>query len=263
LSLNTPTRPLEASGTSGEKAVLNGTMHFSVLDGWWVEGYKPDAGWALTESRAYSNQDYQNEFDAETIYYILENEIIPIYYDRNKNGIPKAWVKIIKNTISEIAPHFTMKRMLNDYMDKYYKKLFERKNKLFENEFKIAKDIALWKKSILRKWDHIEVVSLSLPGNLKQSIKMGEKYYGEIVLDLKGLSPQEVGIEFVMVNSKDDKLKLIHKQEYNFFKNINNKFLYSINLTPNFPGAFQFGIRIFPKNNELPNHHDLNLVKWV
>jgi phosphorylase/glycogen(starch) synthase len=110
--LNTPTRPLEASGTSGEKAVMNGTMHFSVLDGWWVEGYKPDAGWALTSERTYENQQFQDDLDAETIYSIFENEVLPAFYDRGKDGIPHDWVKIIKNTIAGVSPKFTTRRMI-------------------------------------------------------------------------------------------------------------------------------------------------------
>src|SRR5690606_25557960 len=106
--LNTPTRPLEASGTSGEKAVMNGVLHFSVLDGWWVEGYKEGAGWALPQEITYENQAYQDQLDAETIYSIIENEIAPLFYYRNEEGLPTAWINYIKNSIEKIASHFTM-----------------------------------------------------------------------------------------------------------------------------------------------------------
>ncbi|HRY98798.1 MAG TPA: alpha-glucan family phosphorylase, partial [Bacteroidales bacterium] len=118
--LNTPTRPLEASGTSGEKAVMNGVVNFSVLDGWWAEGFREDAGWAIKEERTYENQDFQNQLDAETIYNTFEEQIIPLFYDRTSKGLPERWVNFVKNTISGIAPHFTMKRMLDDYIRKYY-----------------------------------------------------------------------------------------------------------------------------------------------
>jgi alpha-glucan phosphorylase-like protein len=112
--LNTPTRPLEASGTSGEKAVMNGTLHFSVLDGWWVEGYHAFAGWALPKKRTYENQDLQDDIDAETIYNMLEYEIVPAYYSFNELDIPVEWISLIKNTMVKIAPEFTMKRMINN-----------------------------------------------------------------------------------------------------------------------------------------------------
>ena len=121
--LNTPTRPLEASGTSGEKAEMNGVLNFSVLDGWWYEGYKQGAGWALTDKRTYENQQYQDQLDAATIYHILETEIIPTYYARNSKGYSPEWIQYIKNSMSEIAPDYTMKRMLDDYEDRFYHKL--------------------------------------------------------------------------------------------------------------------------------------------
>lgn len=120
--MNTPTRPLEASGTSGEKALMNGVVNFSVLDGWWLEGYREGAGWALTEKRTYQNQEYQDKLDAATIYSILETEILPLYYARNKKGYSEGWVKTIKNSIAQIAPHYTMKRQLDDYYSKFYTK---------------------------------------------------------------------------------------------------------------------------------------------
>ncbi|WP_278813664.1 alpha-glucan family phosphorylase, partial [Leyella stercorea] len=113
--MNTPTRPLEASGTSGEKAEMNGVVNLSVLDGWWVEGYREGAGWALKQERTYQNQGYQDQLDAATIYSLLENEILPLYYNRNEQGFSEGWIKTIKNSIATIAPHYTMKRQLDDY----------------------------------------------------------------------------------------------------------------------------------------------------
>ena len=118
--MNTPTRPQEASGTSGEKAAMNGVMHFSVLDGWWVEGYRPDAGWALPQKRTYENQAYQNELDAELIYNIIEDQIAPAFYNKNEKGISIEWCSYIKNTIAKVASHFTTYRMLCDYEKQYY-----------------------------------------------------------------------------------------------------------------------------------------------
>ena len=151
--MNTPTRPLEASGTSGEKAEMNGVVNLSVLDGWWVEGYRKDAGWALPQERTYSNQGYQDQLDAATIYGLLENDIIPLYYGKNKKGYSEGWIKVIKNSIATIAPHYTMKRQLDDYYDKFYIKEAKRFAKLTADDNRLAKDIALWKETVAeRAW---------------------------------------------------------------------------------------------------------------
>ena len=140
--LNTPTRPLEASGTSGEKALMNGVVNFSVLDGWWLEGYREGAGWALTEKRTYQNQEHQDQLDAATIYSILETEILPLYYARNKKGYSEGWIKVVKNSIAQIAPHYTMKRQLDDYYSKFYCKQAKRFHALAANDNAKAKEIA-------------------------------------------------------------------------------------------------------------------------
>lgn len=147
--LNTPTRPLEASGTSGEKALMNGVVNFSVLDGWWLEGYREGAGWALTEKRTYQNQEHQDQLDAATIYSILETEILPLYYARNKKGYSEGWIKVVKNSIAQIAPHYTMKRQLDDYYSKFYCKLAKRFQTLAANDNAKAKEIAAWKEDVV------------------------------------------------------------------------------------------------------------------
>ena len=195
--LNTPTRPLEASGTSGEKAVMNGVLHFSVLDGWWAEGYKPGAGWALQTGTFYENQDFQDQLDAETIYNMLENEMHPLFYKRDVRGIPVGWVNMIQKSISEVAPEFTMNRMLRDYIDKFYARLYNRSLKLRENEYHMAARLAHWKRRILNAWSQIEVVNVVYPDTNRQNITVGNKYASEVVLDLKTLSPSEIGIEYI------------------------------------------------------------------
>ncbi len=154
--LNTPTRPLEASGTSGEKAVMNGVMNFSVLDGWWAEGYQPGAGWAIEEKRSFINQQLQDELDAEIILNTMEQEIVPMYYNQDENGIPGKWIMQIKNTIAKVAPHFTMQRMLNDYYSNFYSKLFETGTRMRANGYKNARNLVQWKLKIKQAWDNIQ-----------------------------------------------------------------------------------------------------------
>jgi len=196
--LNTPTRPLEASGTSGQKAVLNGGLHFSVLDGWWAEGYVEGAGWAIEEERSYENQDYQDQLDAETVYSLLENEITPAYYERGKDEVPATWISYIKRSIAEVAPQFTMNRMLIDYTDRFYNKLYERSEKMKENDYALARDLTSWKRSMTKLWNQIGVVSFSHPDISHNPVTLGQTYEASLVLDLGQLSPEHVGVELVI-----------------------------------------------------------------
>ncbi|PKP09894.1 MAG: alpha-glucan family phosphorylase [Bacteroidetes bacterium HGW-Bacteroidetes-4] len=259
--LNNPTRPLEASGTSGQKAEMNGVLNFSVLDGWWVEGYKEKAGWALPEKRTYANQDFQNELDAATIYSILENEITPLYYTRDKNDIPVEWVQYIKRSIAGIAPHFTTKRMLDDYINKFYLKLHKRTTRIQANGYKLAMELSQWKNKIRASWDQIDLVSVDFPNTMKAAFKMGENYRGEVVLDLKGLSEDDLGVELVFALQGGQ--KIIDIKELKLTKKVDTLAFYEINFELKKPGTYDYGLRIFPKNKELPHRQDFAYLRWI
>jgi len=199
--LNTPTRPLEASGTSGEKAVMNGTMHFSVLDGWWAEGYREDSGWMLPIERSFDNQELQDELDEERIYTLLENNITEKFYNRDKENVPVDWVGMIRNTIAYVAPEFTMNRMVRDYIDRFYMKLHKRSLRLKEKENFIPKELALWKHRILENWKNIKVLEYDFPDVTRVEFVVGNTYTGRVVLDLNGLSAEEIGVEMVHTRS--------------------------------------------------------------
>ena len=263
--LNTPTRPLEASGTSGEKAVMNGALHFSVLDGWWAEGYYPDAGWSLPEEITYDNNDYQNELDAELIYGLLENEIAPLFYFRDDDDMPTGWIRYIKNSIAKVASNFTTTRMLRDYQVKFYTKLYERSHRMKQNDYELTKFISAWKKKVFRSWESIEVISMVSPDISKESIMLGKNYVGEVVLDLHELSPEDIGVEIVIaeISSDGKPVKLIHSQEYQLIDIQGKIATYKVDVVPTRTGAFDFGIRIFPKYIELPHRQDFNLIKWI
>ncbi len=263
--LNTPTRPLEASGTSGMKVVMNGGLHFSVLDGWWAEGYRSDSGWALQEEKAYDNQDFQDQLDAETIYSLIENEIAPLYYKRNERGVPTGWVDMIQNSIARVAPEFTMNRMLRDYIDRYYQPLYERTLMLRENEFEKVRSLASWKRKVLNVWEQIEIIEMKNPEIDKSSIEIGKSYISEVVLDLKTLSPEEIGVEFIIGDMSDDghNINLIDVQEYQQVKTAGSKVFYKLDMTPTQPGIYDYGIRISPRNPMLAHRQDFSLVRWI
>jgi glycogen phosphorylase/synthase len=262
--LNTPTRPLEASGTSGEKAVMNGVVNFSVLDGWWAEGYRADAGWALQEESTYDNTQFQDELDAETIYAILEEEIIPIYYTRDENGVPSKWVSFIKNTIADIAPHFTMKRQLDDYIRQYYSKLFKRTKIMTGKNYEMARHIASWKRKVMRGWDGIEVISMKTPGSDQKPISLGESFIAEIILDLNELSATDVGIEVLFGKKVNDRVEQpLFIEEMNLVRSEKNIAVFECNIPISRAGVYDFVFRLFPKSPLLPHRQDFNLVKWM
>ncbi|MEI6890077.1 MAG: alpha-glucan family phosphorylase [Bacteroidales bacterium] len=262
--LNTPTRPLEASGTSGEKAVMNGVVNFSVLDGWWAEGYRADAGWALQEEATYDNPAFQDDLDAEVIYSILEEEIVPIYYDRDSNGIPVKWISYIKNTIAEIAPHFTMKRQLDDYYRQYYSKLFKRSRIITGKNYEMARHIASWKRKVLRGWDGIEIVSQKTPFSEQKPLSLGDVFSAEIILNLNELSATDVGIEVLFGRKLNDLVETpIFIEEMNLSRSEKNIAVFECNIPINEAGVYDFAFRLFPKSPLLPHRQDFALVKWI
>ncbi len=262
--LNTPTRPLEASGTSGMKAVMNGAMNFSVLDGWWCEGYVEGAGWALQEERTYEDQELQNRLDAETIYGILENDIVPLFYDRGIDNIPHNWVKAMKKCIHEIAPKFTMKRMIDDYHERFYSRLEKRANDISANSYALADELTNWKTKISQKWDNINVVYNGIAKNDKDYLTLGKTYEGLIKADLNGLSPEEIGFELVVTERTDKKENFILEiEQFNFAEMEDNLAVYKISYTTKKSGIFNYGIRMYPKHSGIPHRQDFSYVRWI
>ncbi len=263
--MNNPTRPLEASGTSGEKAAMNGVMHFSVLDGWWVEGYKPGAGWALPMERTYDDQNYQDELDAATIYTIIENEIAPTFYDnKTAEGYSAAWIEYVKNTIAQVACNFTTNRMLTDYVNQYYNPQSARYESLRADDYKVAREIAAWKKRLRRSWSQVEVMSVTKPDSAAVNVSIGHEYKMGVVLNVGDLDPQEIGVEFIFATQDaKNKTHIIEKYECNPVESNDGVVTYEAPVVPETTGVFQVAGRIYAKNPLLPHRQDFELVKWL
>ncbi|WP_024993947.1 alpha-glucan family phosphorylase [Phocaeicola paurosaccharolyticus] len=261
--MNTPTRPLEASGTSGEKALMNGVINFSVLDGWWLEGYREGAGWALTEKRTYQNQEFQDQLDAATIYSIFENTIIPLYFDKKGKDYSDDWVKTIKNSIAQVAPHYTMKRQLDDYYSKFYNKESMRYRYLVKDNFAKAKEIAAWKEEVADKWDSIEVVSKEVNEELLLgNVETGKEYTVTLVVDEKGLD-NAIGIEIVTTAVTTDGKEHVYSVEpLEMIKREGNLFTFQVKYSISNSGSFKTAFRMYPKNKELPHRQDFSYVRW-
>ena len=262
--MNTPTRPLEASGTSGEKAAMNGVMHFSVLDGWWVEGYKKGAGWALKMERTYDDQGFQDELDAATIYDILESEIAPQYYNKNAQGISNEWVETIKNCVADVACNFTTNRMMTDYFDKFYNPLADRYRRLIDNDYAMAKEIAQWKRKMRREWPLIEVLEYNAIAGNYGTIVLGGDYRSEIKLAVGDTAPEYIGLE-TLLSEPDKKGRLRIKEVYPFkLKECRDGVAtYVCDIVPDRTGTYQIATRMYAKNDLLAHRQDFELVKWL
>lgn len=259
--MNTPTRPLEASGTSGEKAEMNGVVNLSVLDGWWVEGYREGAGWALKQERTYQNQGYQDQLDAATIYSLLENEILPLYYNRNEQGFSEGWIKTIKNSIATIAPHYTMKRQLDDYYKKFYNKEAANFKKLAADNNRLAKELATWKETVAERWDSIRVVSKD--DSMLYAAETGKKYTLRYVIDEQGLN-DAVGLELVSIKTdKNGEDHIFSKREFKMVGRDGNNYTFEATFEPDVAGAFKSCVRMYPKNENLVHREDFCYVKWL
>ncbi len=262
--LNTPTRPLEASGTSGEKAVMNGVLQFSVLDGWWVEGYKKGAGWMLPMERSFSDQRLQDELDAELIYSTIEEEIVPTYYKRNEENVPFEWIKAVKSCIADIASNFTTNRMLTDYEERFYRKLYERHQQMIADDFRMAREIAAWKRKVSNAWDQVKIVNVEHFDIAKEAIMVGGSYCVKVDVDFDGLTPEDLGVEIIVASQIDDKnVKVLEKKELSLDKVEGNIATYKVEITPDRTGSYDFAMRLFPKNDKLPHRMDFALVKWA
>ena len=263
--LNTPTRPLEASGTSGEKAEMNGVLNLSVLDGWWYEGYREGAGWALTDKRTYDNQQYQDQLDAATIYNLLESEVIPTYYAKNSKGYSPDWVQYIKNSMSQIAYDYTMKRMLDDYIDRFYNKLAKRSAVLVKDNFAKAKEIAAWKEEVAAHWDCCEVCSFTSDADFAANGPVvGKEASFSLVVDRHELQGM-IGVEAIITKEDTEKHepKIVDKYEFKLVKEEGTKMFFELKATPVEAGSQKIGFRMFPKNPNLPHRMDFAFVRWI
>ena len=262
--LNTPTRPLEASGTSGEKAEMNGVLNFSVLDGWWYEGYKFDenAGWALTEKRTFADQSQQDKLDAATIYSMLENEIIPLYFAKNSKGYSPKWVQYVKNSIGHIAPHFTMTRMIDDYIDRFYTKEGKRSTALAADNFALAHEIADWKAKVAQAWDGIKVLNIEDSEGSSTITSTGSVHHALVTLDTNGLG-SNIGVECVVFKAEDGGEQFWSASDMQIIKEEGSVLTYELNHQMQNPGVFRFAYRIYPKNAALPHRQDFAWVRWI
>ncbi len=191
--LNTPLRPLEASGTSGMKVVPNGGLNLSILDGWWDEAYDPEVGWAIGKGEVYDNIDYQNKVESETLYNLIEREIAPLFYERNAEGLPRGWIDRMKKSIIKLAPVFNTHRMTKEYVEHFYIPASERYTKLSANNFEKAKNLASWRQDIFLYWKDVRIIGAE--AEKKKSLKVGDWLEVTAEVYLGRLEPKSIRVD--------------------------------------------------------------------
>lgn len=262
--LNTPIRPLEASGTSGQKCILNGVLHFSVLDGWWAEAFVPGAGWALKESKTYDDQQLQDELDAETIYSVLENEIIPLYFKRNRFGIPVEWIRHIKKSLSEIASKFTTRRMIEEYYNKFYLSMFERSKSLKSNNYENAFKLASWKRESSVLWNNLKVINIQYENLNLNTLLLGQVFQIYVTIDTAGIDPDNLLVEVVFVNKEYDNIEsMLFTEKLECIERKKTLSVFSKSIEIRRAGVHNYAIRIMPYHPLQVYKTDLPLVIWA
>ena len=263
LWLNTPRRPLEACGTSGMKAIPNGTLNMSTLDGWWIEGYDPQFGWAIGHGETYEDRELQDDIESRDIYNLLENEIIPLFYDRGPDNIPKAWVKMMKDAIRHLSPVFNSHRMVQEYTHRFYLGSARRHNELTRNGMSGARALAEWRQKLLTNWDAIRISNIQSGKTIDLPINSDFKIEADV--HLAGLDSEDVDVA-VYYGPLD--LKEQFTERYlQIMKPGSNDGNGSYHYTGFIPckqtGKFGFTIRIMPSSQKLETPYTTGLVVWA
>ena len=233
------------------------------MDGWWYEGYRKGAGWALTDKRTYTNQAHQDQLDAATIYMMLENEIIPLYFAKNSKGYSPEWIQYIKNSFAKIAPIYTTKRMLDDYIERFYNKESQRSRALKSNAFAKAKEIAAWKEKMVAAWDQIETSSEYNTDTMSFEGETGKLYEFQAGVDVKDASLNDsVAVQMVVLTTVDGEDKLNKVFDMDVVKKEGSKLTFHTSFKVQNGGLYKCAFRLIPKNADLPHKQDFCFVRW-
>lgn len=264
--LNNPRRPLEASGTSGQKAAINGVINFSVLDGWWAEGYNQKNGWTIGTNAKYQSYDVQDDADSRSMYDTLENKIIPMYYEKNEKGYSDTWVRIMKNTIESNAGRFSTSRMLDDYTTQFYIPLCNLHNKCYTDLPKVTR-YNEWKEKLYSNWDDIKIRQdknnyddITVDAGNKIEVSCYVKLPNELI-SIDNIDAEvyygKITTEGVVDDISIIPMKLVDEDEVN----LEYKFTAKIELKSG--GDYGYTFRVIPKNKMILNPMNLDLIKWI
>jgi len=263
--LNNPRRPLEASGTSGMKAAMNGAVNVSILDGWWCEGYSPETGFKIGNGEEYANAEYQDTLESQFMYDVLEREVIPMFYKRDAANFPNDWVKIAKNSMIMACTNFSSHRMVKDYTEKFYVKAIDAHRKYTANNYEISKSMAAWKTNLHHQWDKIILEDIETPV-LEESPRVGDKIPVRLKITLGSISPDDVRIEVIAGNLNS--LEQMNNYEPVIASRAEDgnpdggQYTYTAEVTCKESGRFGIAARVMPHNDNLVRNYLPRLIKW-
>ena len=262
--LNTPRRPMEASGTSGMKANVNAVLNFSILDGWWVEAYTPEVGWAVGHGEVYEDQELQDEVEGNSIYEILENEIVPAFYERGSDDLPRKWIEKMKSTLKNLCPVFNTDRMVKDYTSKFYLHCGQRHDSLTADSCKDTRDFTAWKQFVRKNWGSVKIADIQ--SELPENPLVHNSYNVTAHVDLGALSPDDVLVELVygVLNADDIITESVVKTPMspNGGKD-KGPTKFGAPITCNTSGRYGYTVRVMPTHEQLSDPFKMGLMQWA
>ncbi len=260
--LNNPVHPLEASGTSGMKAGMNGVINLSILDGWWDEGYDGENGWAIKPASPQLDQHRRDHEEARTLYELLQDSVLPLYYRRAEGGYSAEWIRIAKRSMASLLPRYDASRMLGEYVSKYYLPASRQGHRYSDKGFDVAKSMATWKARVRAAWPGVAARRLDPP---KSRIAFGETIPVELAVKLNGLAPSDVSVELLLSRSLREAAQVRHAHEFAVDATLpdTGEHRYTLSLKPGLSGRLDYRIRIVPKNEFLTHPLELGLSCWV
>jgi starch phosphorylase len=264
--LNTPLRPMEASGTSGMKVAANGGLNLSILDGWWAEAYDANVGWAIGSGESYDDLEYQNAVESQALYDLLEKEVVPLFYDRGGDHIPRGWTAKMKAAIRKLAPIYNTNRMVRQYVENFYIKAAARWDDLMGAEMGRAKELAGWKRKVREHFNNVRIESVSDNiGSDGTGSRVGREIRVEAVVDLGQLGPQDVQVE-LYYGTLDDEGQISNGQALPMAKTEgadDRRAKYTAQMPCQHSGMSGYTVRVLPHHDSLSDSRDLAMVRWA
>jgi starch phosphorylase len=259
--LSTPMRPMEASGTSGMKVLANGGLNCSVLDGWWAEGYRPGVGWAIGDGQEFAHSGYQDEVDSESLYSLLEREVVPLFYERDAGGVPRGWVAMMKRSIEVLVPAFSGERMVKEYTEEFYLPVGSRYRRLAADGFAKAKELNAWKFRVRDAWGDVRVTWVD--GQDVIQVTAGEAIEVTAKVQLGCLDPSEVTVEAYASSLRPDgALRDGHGVPLEWVSCEDGEQVYRGSLSTRLSGEHGFAVRVLPRNEDVLVPNELPLIAW-